>query len=216
MHPQFSPQPVGPQQGMTPAQMLMQRWAAQQHQQQAGLQVNPQHFAAVQQFTQPRQDPAMNGHMSNGRVPNGHTAASFPSMADLAKNTEAGGTSSTVQDQDVKVMDPRGGLVSNFSRFSTFDETPFPLSIKADLKGAGFPAPSQIQQYTWPLATQGRDVIGVAATGSGKTLAFLLPAFQYILERNISARDPVLLVLAPTRELACQIEDEAKKFGKGS
>ena len=45
--------------------------------------------------------------------------------------------------------------------------------VRNQIMAAGFPAPSQIQQYTWPLAMQGRDVIGVAATGSGKTLAFL-------------------------------------------
>ena len=101
-------------------------------------------------------------------------------------------------------------------RYSTFEETPFPSHIKADLSKAGFPAPSQIQQYTCPLACQQKNVIGVAATGSGKTLAFLLPAFSEILERRISARDVFLLVLAPTRELACQIQEECVKFGKTS
>merc|ERR1719414_1601621 len=84
---------------------------------------------------------------------------------------------------------------------------PVPQPFPGMCYGGGFPAPSQIQQYTWPLALQQRDTIGVAATGSGKTLAFLLPAFTYILERNIGPRDPVLLVIAPTRELAVQIED---------
>jgi len=146
----------------------------------------------------------------------GGSAAGFPSMADLAKNTTMGGSNSTVQDQEVKVLDPRGGLVQQCARYSTFEETPFPPSIKADLMKAGFPAPSQIQQYTWPLSMQNRDVIGVAATGSGKTLAFLLPAFAYMMERGVRAGDPTLLVLAPTRELAVQIEEESKKFGRGS
>ena len=43
-----------------------------------------------------------------------------------------------------------------------------------ELRKAGFPTPSQIQMYTWPLALEKRDVIGIAATGSGKTLAFFV------------------------------------------
>jgi len=59
-------------------------------------------------------------------------------------------------------------------------------------------------------------VIGVAATGSGKTLAFLLPAFTKMMQQQDRPGDPSLLVMAPTRELAIQIEQEAVKFGKGS
>jgi len=140
----------------------------------------------------------------------------FPSMADLAKNSAAGHTAKTVEDNEVKVMDPRGQLVQQVSRYATFEEAPFPRSIKDQLLKAGFPAPSQIQQYTWPLAFQGRDTIGVAATGSGKTLAFLLPAFTYIMEQNIRAGEPIFLCLAPTRELAVQIEEESVKFGRSS
>merc|ERR1712203_727097 len=66
----------------------------------------------------------------------------------------------------------------------------------------------------WPLGCDNKDIIGVAATGSGKTLAFLLPAFTVILEDRISPGDPVLCVIAPTRELAIQIQEEADKFGK--
>ena len=64
---------------------------------------------------------------------------------------------------------------------------------------------------------QGRDVIGVAKTGSGKTLGFLVPAFKLLcgagFPRPCQACAPKVLVLAPTRELATQIEDEARKFG---
>ena len=63
---------------------------------------------------------------------------------------------------------------------------------------------------------QGRDLIGVAKTGSGKTLGFLLPAFRTMIEQRLDpwrAGGPLLLTLAPTRELACQIEAESQKFG---
>merc|ERR1719215_1500741 len=104
--------------------------------------------------------------------------------------------------------------MSNFGRYATFDEAPFPPVIQNALSKAGFPAPSQIQQYCWPLAMEGKDVIGVAATGSGKTISFLLPAFTKILEERLSTSSPALCVLAPTRELAIQIQEEADKFAK--
>merc|ERR1719446_1629961 len=104
-------------------------------------------------------------------------------------------------------MDPMGRLIPDPPCYKTFEDAPFPASIQADLKRAGFPSPSQIQSYCWPLGLQNQDCIGVAATGSGKTLAFLLPAFTWIMQCQIRAGDPSLLVLAPTRELAVQIEE---------
>jgi ATP-dependent RNA helicase DDX46/PRP5 len=58
----------------------------------------------------------------------------------------------------------------------------------------------------------GRDVIGIAETGSGKTLAYLLPMFRHILSQPPlqDGEGPIGLVMAPTRELATQIFNEAK------
>lgn len=96
----------------------------------------------------------------------------------------------------------------------TWDQVAFPTRVRSPLISAGFPAPTLIQQYGWPILKTGRDVVGVAKTGSGKTLAFLLPAFAMLIESNADTRGPpAILVLAPTRELACQIEQEAKQFG---
>jgi ATP-dependent RNA helicase DDX5/DBP2 len=66
-----------------------------------------------------------------------------------------------------------------------------------------------------PCALSGRDVIGLAETGSGKTCAFLLPAIVHINAQPFLQRGdgPIVLVLAPTRELAVQIKAEADKFG---
>jgi superfamily II DNA/RNA helicase len=96
----------------------------------------------------------------------------------------------------------------------SFDEAPFGKKIRAALKDAGFTAPTAIQAQGWPLATRGDDLVSVAKTGSGKTLAFLLPAFRMISKEKLDASlGPVVLVLAPTRELAMQIEEVAVKFG---
>ncbi|HEY2028156.1 MAG TPA: DEAD/DEAH box helicase [Myxococcales bacterium] len=79
------------------------------------------------------------------------------------------------------------------------------------LERAGFEAPTPIQAQAIPPALQGRDVIGAAATGTGKTLAFVLP----ILERLSGKHGTRALILAPTRELAAQIEEQIERFRHG-
>lgn len=90
----------------------------------------------------------------------------------------------------------------------------FPEVLIHKLLEAGFAAPTPIQAHTWAIGVAGRDVIGIAKTGSGKTLAFLMPGFLKITQSR--SRYPQLCVLAPTRELACQIEAEAEKFGRAA
>nr|XP_043605889.1 DEAD-box ATP-dependent RNA helicase 21-like isoform X2 [Erigeron canadensis] len=82
---------------------------------------------------------------------------------------------------------------------------------------AGYTTPSPIQMAAIPLGLQQRDVIGVAETGSGKTAAFVLPMLTYItrlppISEENEAEGPYAVVLAPTRELAQQIEEETVKF----
>jgi len=97
----------------------------------------------------------------------------------------------------------------------TFNEASFPNYIIKELANAGFKKPTPIQSQGWPMAMSGDDVIGIAKTGSGKTLAFLLPAIVHInAQPLLKPKDgPIVLILAPTRELACQIKGEADKFG---
>ncbi|KAF9625311.1 hypothetical protein IFM89_021250 [Coptis chinensis] len=61
------------------------------------------------------------------------------------------------------------------------------------------------------MALKGRDLVGIAETGSGKTLSYLLPALVHVMAqpRLVQGEGPVVLVLAPTRELAVQIQEEA-------
>lgn len=78
-----------------------------------------------------------------------------------------------------------------------------------------FEKPSPIQSQAWPILLQGHDLIGIAQTGTGKTLAFLLPAMIHIDSQPVPREErkgPSCLILAPTRELAQQIEREAKKY----
>ncbi|NP_001142117.1 DEAD-box ATP-dependent RNA helicase 20 [Zea mays] len=99
-----------------------------------------------------------------------------------------------------------------------FRDVGFPEYVLQEITKAGFVEPTPIQSQGWPMALRGRDLIGIAETGSGKTLAYLLPAIVHVNAQPIlSPGDgPIVLVLAPTRELAVQIQQEATKFGASS
>lgn len=100
----------------------------------------------------------------------------------------------------------------------TFDEAGFPQYVMSEVKAQGFARPTAIQAQGWPMALSGRDVVGIAETGSGKTLTYCLPAIVHINAQPLLAPGdgPIVLVLAPTRELAVQIQTEITKFGKSS
>ena len=100
----------------------------------------------------------------------------------------------------------------------TFDEAGFPKYVLDEVKAQGFKEPTPIQSQGWPMALSGRDVVGIAETGSGKTLTYCLPAIVHInAQPLLSPGDgPIVLILAPTRELAVQIQQEVSKFGKSS
>lgn len=100
----------------------------------------------------------------------------------------------------------------------TFDEAGFPQYVMSEVKAQGFAKPTPIQSQGWPMALSGRDVVGIAETGSGKTLTYCLPAIVHINAQPLLAPGdgPIVLVLAPTRELAVQIQAEITKFGKSS
>jgi len=93
-----------------------------------------------------------------------------------------------------------------------------PDNLLAPINNSGFTKPSPIQSIGWPAALSGRDMVGIAQTGSGKTLAYLLPALVHITAQPpLRPGDgPIGLVMAPTRELAMQIQSEVLKFTHGT
>ncbi|XP_076946181.1 DEAD-box ATP-dependent RNA helicase 20-like isoform X2 [Bidens hawaiensis] len=99
-----------------------------------------------------------------------------------------------------------------------FHEAGFPAYCLEVISSLGFIEPTPIQSQGWPMALKGRDLIGIAETGSGKTLSYLLPALVHVAAQPPLAQGdgPIVLVLAPTRELAVQIQQEAGKFGAHS
>lgn len=90
----------------------------------------------------------------------------------------------------------------------------FPLSdgIKRNIEQAGYTTPTAIQDGAIPAIVEGRDIIGLANTGTGKTAAFVIPMLERIKDTQ---NRPAVLIMAPTRELAYQIDDEFRKFSRG-
>jgi len=96
-------------------------------------------------------------------------------------------------------------------RFEGLDLLP---ALQQGVQEAGFVELRPIQAAALPEALKGRDVLGLARTGTGKTAAFALPILQRLEERPASAGRPRALVLAPTRELARQIEGDLAALGR--
>lgn len=95
-------------------------------------------------------------------------------------------------------------------QFSDFGLDPRLMSLVEHL---GFESPTEIQYQAIPAATNGHDLIASSKTGSGKTLAFVLPALQRVIKnRALSKRDPRVLILTPTRELAKQVFTQLRLF----
>lgn len=85
--------------------------------------------------------------------------------------------------------------------------------LQATIEHLGFNEPTDIQHQAIPAAMAGHDLIASSKTGSGKTLAFLLPALQRLIKnRALSKRDPRVVILTPTRELAKQVFSQLRLF----
>lgn len=94
-----------------------------------------------------------------------------------------------------------------------FQHCRFPAALARNLETAGYEAPTPVQMQMVPVGLTGRDVIATADTGSGKTVAFLLPVVMRALQsESTSPSCPACLILTPTRELAIQIEEQAKEL----
>lgn len=100
---------------------------------------------------------------------------------------------------------------------NTFSDLELDDILIHNLQAQNINSPTIIQSETIPVALDGKDVLGSAPTGTGKTLAFLIPVAQHLLDfprRKPGA--PRILILTPTRELAMQIADQAKRLTEGT
>ncbi|MDB5244730.1 MAG: putative box helicase domain protein [Parcubacteria group bacterium] len=93
----------------------------------------------------------------------------------------------------------------------TFADFDINAKLKANILGRGYNEPTPIQDKSIPHALLGQDVVGLAETGTGKTAAFLIP----LIDKVMKQKGERVLIMAPTRELAVQIEKELAGFAKG-
>uniref|UniRef100_A0A0G4I2C0 RNA helicase n=1 Tax=Chromera velia CCMP2878 TaxID=1169474 RepID=A0A0G4I2C0_9ALVE len=99
----------------------------------------------------------------------------------------------------------------------TWREAPLNAQLLRAVEEQGYKSPTPVQMQAIPIGCQRRDMIGIAETGLGKTVAFVLPMLQYVmtlplLNDQTASDGPYCFVLAPTRELAVQIDEETRKF----
>merc|ERR1711871_298269 len=117
------------------------------------------------------------------------------------------------EDFDIRI---RGGKAPPPLRF--WNEMAVPEGIHKAIADAKYRDPSPIQRQAIPVGLELRDLIGVAETGSGKTAAFAVPLLAYVAQlpaqriASLAEDGPLAVVLAPTRELAQQINDEIAKL----
>src|SRR5687768_489537 len=101
-----------------------------------------------------------------------------------------------------------------------FNDLELAPEVLRAVRDAGYSHPTPIQQQAIPLALAGRDLIGLAQTGTGKTAGFTLPIVHNLISAPItdSSGEPMhrvrVLILTPTRELAAQVEESFRKYGK--
>ena len=101
--------------------------------------------------------------------------------------------------------------LNEYTPINSFASFPIPERLKENLALKGYTKPSPIQDMSIPISLTGRDVIGIASTGTGKTAAFLVP----LITRMYNDSMHNCIILAPTRELAQQVEEEFMELARG-
>ncbi|CAH9082880.1 unnamed protein product [Cuscuta epithymum] len=101
---------------------------------------------------------------------------------------------------------------------NTFSEIDLGEALNNNIRRCKYVKPTPVQRYAIPISLSGRDLMACAQTGSGKTAAFCFPIISGIMKGQFPRPPyprlafPLALILSPTRELACQIHEEARKF----
>ncbi|XP_060207722.1 DEAD-box ATP-dependent RNA helicase 5 isoform X2 [Lycium barbarum] len=154
------------------------------------------------------QENGFNGKIETLSGSNGNTET-FGGLVELSNGEVVKESSSTNV-----VVTGKGANELKYKALVKFVDSGLPSEVLECCKN--FEKPSPIQSHSWPFLLDGRDFIGIARTGSGKTLAFGIPAIMHIMGKRKSkkSKNPVCLVLSPTRELAQQIADVLCEAGK--
>ncbi|OQB06450.1 MAG: DEAD-box ATP-dependent RNA helicase CshA [bacterium ADurb.Bin212] len=106
---------------------------------------------------------------------------------------------------------PIRDIKTKYSAKNSFEDFDFSKTLKSNLEKKQYTIPTPIQDQSIKYIMEGRDLIGLANTGTGKTAAFLLPMIEKVYRNHFEK----VLIIAPTRELALQIDNELKSFSNG-
>ncbi|CAG8457943.1 2950_t:CDS:2 [Ambispora leptoticha] len=128
--------------------------------------------------------------------------------SDESKSTSNSSAPDYYQQHRIEISGDR-----TYDPITSFDQ----IDVDEDTRNylLNFKKPTPIQASCWPICLSGRDVIGIAETGSGKTLAFTIPAIKHVKKNSSfkkSSPNPLILILAPTRELAMQIQEQIEEI----
>ncbi|XP_060630558.2 probable ATP-dependent RNA helicase DDX59 [Anolis sagrei] len=143
-------------------------------------------------------------------------ADSLPSFPSGPYAYEENAFVSSLQDEQIDNLKQQLGIVVQGQGIARpiveFEHCGFPDVLNSNLKNSGYEVPTPVQMQMIPVGLLGRDIVATADTGSGKTAAFLLPV---IIKAMGEVEAPSALILTPTRELAIQIEKQAKELMVG-
>jgi ATP-dependent RNA helicase DeaD len=128
-----------------------------------------------------------------------------------ARSPSVRGCKSPIQGEKAVIMEKETATTSQNTGVASLG---LDGTLLAALAALGYEEPTPIQQQAIPVLLEGRDMVGQAATGTGKTAAFSLPLIQRLTDMDRSHRQPVALILVPTRELAIQVSEAIHRYGR--
>ena len=168
------------------------------------------------------------GHMrpsQNDKVQTSEVEINYDPEESLEENLFSHGVSSGINFSNYKNIDVKVTGDAVPEKIPAFAEAVLSPVLLGNISRSKYSTPTPVQEYAIPIIMSGRDLMACAQTGSGKTAAFLIPIIQSLFESNCLSRDslgnssytaPEVVIMSPTRELAGQIKDEARKFCNGS
>ena len=172
----------------------------------------------TQANVQKENDEALDNDNENSSFKIDFYSASYSSL--ILNNEEEKAKAEKYRSEKSIAVYGKGKSEGQYYPITDFKRLGFDNSLMSAVKN--FKEPTPIQASVWPIIASGRDCIGIAETGSGKTLAFSIPALAHLKHRltqeknsyKNKRRGPMMLIVAPTRELAQQSQDVLEEAGK--
>ncbi len=158
-----------------------------------------------------RRSPGRSGRRFDDRGGNGRRGGSFSAPRRARGGFRSFGETETEIQKFINRAPTIEEADAPYNPKHRFGELPFLPKLKENIERKGYDLPTPIQDQVIPEILAGKDVVGLAETGSGKTAAFLLPLIQKVM----LFPEERVLIMAPTRELAVQIETELASFARG-